>query len=158
MKLHPKYSEDLDTSRPLPHSEYESFCRAVARAESATDAYRTYIEPNCPIARARRCGSALWRKWWIRARVRGIEAELQAQASARAPLLKDDVLATICKKFSKVAEQEASTMKESAEQARALVQYGDMICRLTGAFAQKPVKNEVSVKVQDKPVDEEEGA
>ena len=154
-QVYPKYPKDLDLSRELPHPQFESFCRAIARAESATDAFRTYIEPGCELARARRCGPKLWKKWWIQGRVRYLEDRLQEVASVRAPLTKDDVLDTICSKFKKVAEMEANTAKEVADQVRALCPLGEMICKLTGAYAQKPGKHQVSIKVRNDDVQED---
>ncbi|MBR5621889.1 MAG: hypothetical protein IKW49_01740 [Opitutales bacterium] len=150
LKIYPSYSDDLDTTQELPDPKLEAFCRAVARATSATDAFRTYVEPNCDVARARRASVYLWKKWWIQARTKYLEQRLAEVATVRAPLTRDDVLNTICDKFRAAAQMQAESHKEGADQARSLCQYGEMICKLTGAYMNKPGKHEVSIKVKRK--------
>ncbi|MBE6400875.1 MAG: hypothetical protein E7037_02420 [Verrucomicrobia bacterium] len=121
-----------------------------------TDAYRQFIEPGVELCRARRCGPKLWKKWWIRSRVERIADELQNIASAASPLVKDDVLNTVCKKFRELEAKQPKDLKEWEYQVRGLCQLGEMINKLTGAYTQKPQKNEINIKVRKDAVKEEE--
>ena len=154
--IHPKYPKDLDLSKPLPHANYEAFCRAVARAESMTDAYRQFIEAEADVNRARRCGPKLWTKWWIRGRVEVIAEQLQQVASATSLLVKDDVLQPVCKKFRELEAREPKDLKEFEYQVRGLCQLGEMINKLTGSYTQKAQKNEIKIKVRKDAVREDE--
>lgn len=154
--VHPQYPDDLDTSKPLPHANYESFCRAVARAESITDAFRTYIDPGCPVTRARRAGPHLWRKKWVRERVEHIEAELQRIANARAPLVKDDVLLAVSEEFRILRQLQPETLRDREYKVRGLCQLGEMINKLTGAYASKPQKNQINIRARKNDIEEDE--